>query len=326
MMKNILRLICAIILLTSALYAQKLSGIPGAFADVGFGARPIAMGGAFVGLANDVNSVIWNPAGLGNTENYQVSFSYFKQMQLVNYQYLSASASLSKEEKRSVGIAIISNGDEALREYTFYGSYAQKISFLLVGVSLKLRYASFGNNKLSESDFLVFEENEISQGILNQVKGNAIGFGLDLGLLYKLENDITLGLMLRDVASPVSWDSKTDNPETVTKGKYNENIPMELVFGSSFNIYSGVVLAADYYPSLYKESANRLRMGAEGVLFNIVALRAGIQRFISSEEMNKITFGIGLNIELSKMIFHLDYAYVNEPIQSTQRFAIRAEF
>ena len=31
----------------------------------GIGARAIAMGGAFVGLADDFSAVFWNPAGLG---------------------------------------------------------------------------------------------------------------------------------------------------------------------------------------------------------------------------------------------------------------------
>lgn len=325
-MKTLLKLVSILFLIYTTVPAQKLSGIPGAFADVGFGAKPVAMGGAFVGLANDVNSVIWNPAGLGTTENYQVSFSYFKQMQLVNYQYFSASASLSKASNRSIGFALISSGDEALREYTFYGSYAQKIAFLLVGINLKVRYASFGNNKLSESDFLVFDQDEITEGIANQVKGKALGFGLDLGVLYKLNKDITLGMLLRDMASPVNWDSETDNPLTETKGKYSENIPMELIFGSSFNVFPGLIFAADYYPSLYTETSNRIRMGVEGTLLDIVALRAGVQRFINDEDMNKITFGIGLNIGVGNMIFHFDYAYVVEPINNTQRFALRAEF
>ncbi len=325
-MKRIFQLISALFLLIGVNQAQELSGIPGAFVDVGFGARPVAMGGAFVGLANDVNSVIWNPAGLATTQNYQVSFSYFKQMQLVNYQYFSASASLSKEQKRSVGVALIASGDEALREYTFYGSYAQKIAFLMVGINLKVRYASFGNNTLSASDFLVFDDDEISEGILNQVKGKALGFGLDIGVLYQMNEDISFGLLLRDMASPVNWDSETDNPNTQTKGKYSENVPMELIFGSSFNVLKGLIFAADFYPSIYEETANRIRMGVEGTLLEIVALRAGVQRFINNEDLNKITFGLGLNIGVNNMIFHFDYAYVVEPINNTQRFALSAEF
>lgn len=141
-----------------------------------------------------------------------------------------------------------------------------------------------------------------------------------------MNDDIRFGLLLRDMASPVNWDSETDNPNTQTKGKYSESVPMELIFGSSFNVVKGLIFAADYYPSIYKETANRIRMGVEGTLLDIVALRAGVQRFINNEDMNKITFGIGLNIGVSNMIFHFDYAYVVEPINNTQRFALRAEF
>jgi len=35
------------------------------FEDIGIGARPVAMGGAFTGLADDANSIYYNPAGLG---------------------------------------------------------------------------------------------------------------------------------------------------------------------------------------------------------------------------------------------------------------------
>ena len=35
-----------------------------AFLKVEGGSRPAALGGAFVGLANDINTIFWNPAGL----------------------------------------------------------------------------------------------------------------------------------------------------------------------------------------------------------------------------------------------------------------------
>ena len=41
------------------------AGEPDAFALSGLGARPAAMGGAFTGLADDVEAVYYNPAGLG---------------------------------------------------------------------------------------------------------------------------------------------------------------------------------------------------------------------------------------------------------------------
>src|SRR5258708_5735693 len=47
-------------------YAVHASGEPDAFAINGVGARQGGMGGAFIGLSDDIESVYYNPAGLGN--------------------------------------------------------------------------------------------------------------------------------------------------------------------------------------------------------------------------------------------------------------------
>ncbi len=48
----------------TAVDASDLSGRPGAFADIGLGLRPLAMGGAYIALAADENGARWNPAML----------------------------------------------------------------------------------------------------------------------------------------------------------------------------------------------------------------------------------------------------------------------
>jgi long-chain fatty acid transport protein len=55
--KKLCLALTAILLLTSGLLANGLN-------LNGFGARAVAMGGAFVGLADDFTAVFWNPAGL----------------------------------------------------------------------------------------------------------------------------------------------------------------------------------------------------------------------------------------------------------------------
>ena len=46
------------------------------FEDIGIGARPIAMGNAFVGLADDANSIYYNPAGLGLLTRKELTSTY----------------------------------------------------------------------------------------------------------------------------------------------------------------------------------------------------------------------------------------------------------
>ena len=46
------------------------------FFDLGVGARPLGMGHAFVAVADDVNAVYYNPAGLINITSPQLTFMY----------------------------------------------------------------------------------------------------------------------------------------------------------------------------------------------------------------------------------------------------------
>ena len=51
------------------------SKLYGSDTGMGTGARAAAMGGAFVGLADDPSSVYWNPAGLTDINRFQLYFS-----------------------------------------------------------------------------------------------------------------------------------------------------------------------------------------------------------------------------------------------------------
>ncbi len=56
-----------------------------AFLKIDAATRPTAMGGAFVGVANDVNSVFWNPAGLTQMEKRELSAMYNSWFAGINY-------------------------------------------------------------------------------------------------------------------------------------------------------------------------------------------------------------------------------------------------
>ncbi len=66
-----------VFLLASGFLSMNLTPlIYAAFMDNGFGARPMGMGGAFSGIADDSNAAIWNPAGLGMLTRTQANFMY----------------------------------------------------------------------------------------------------------------------------------------------------------------------------------------------------------------------------------------------------------
>ena len=70
-LKKRLLIICLFIIATAA-WSVEIHEAAGttaaAFLKVDSGTRPMAMGGAFTGLANDINTLFWNPAGLTSIE------------------------------------------------------------------------------------------------------------------------------------------------------------------------------------------------------------------------------------------------------------------
>jgi len=84
------RTIIFFIIFVSALklYAQREGFehyfLPSEFA-VGAGARALAMGGAFIAIADDATAASWNPAGLAQLLSKEISFSYFPYQEIHGY-------------------------------------------------------------------------------------------------------------------------------------------------------------------------------------------------------------------------------------------------
>jgi len=67
-----LALASALIISVGSAHAQSV-GFTAEVLTKGAGARPLAMGGAFVAAANDATAAYWNPAGLGLVDDVQIT-------------------------------------------------------------------------------------------------------------------------------------------------------------------------------------------------------------------------------------------------------------
>lgn len=71
-----------------ALAIDKKAGTSGAqFLKIGAGARSTAMGDAFVAVADDVNSVVFNPAGLATISKPELTAMHTEYFQDINYDF-----------------------------------------------------------------------------------------------------------------------------------------------------------------------------------------------------------------------------------------------
>jgi len=77
------------LLLINSSNAQTVFGkYAGEFMAIGIGGRPLGMGGAFTGIADDVTAGYYNPAGLANLNYPQIALMHSEQFgNLVNYDY-----------------------------------------------------------------------------------------------------------------------------------------------------------------------------------------------------------------------------------------------
>jgi|GEM_PF-6771802 len=124
------------------------------------GARQQGLGNAFIGLSSGIYAIILNPAGLSKATSDRVSFSYTTSGD--KYDFLGIT--LAQKMGGNCGLAVLSKKDKA-----FYFSY---------GRNLKVK------NKA------------ISGGAsIKLFRAEKSGLGLDLGILYPLRNNLTIGFV-----------------------------------------------------------------------------------------------------------------------------------
>lgn len=255
----------------------SLSGIPGAFIDLGYGARAHAMGRAYVAVSNDVSGILWNPAGLAKIKKSELTASYLKT--IYNVPYLNAGYVGRFSRTGSYGAMLLSSGDNVYGENEFISSCAKlfddvnpNLRPFSCGMNLKLRTSSTGSEGTG----------------LGRITANSFGIGIDAGLQFELSDNIDMGFVAKDIFSAQRWHN------TYLNSNYSEDVPTILVLGGAFEASPSLLLTMDGYIPAYSDQAYKIGMGIEKVIFDILALRAGIFQNLDFMENRRITCGLGL--------------------------------
>lgn len=307
----ILAILMALFLCQGQLHSQSLSNIPAAFSEAGFGVRTSGMGQAYTALSNDASAFLTNPAGLLLGSRPSVTANYANLFGLVPSSYFGLLYPLSP--RYSVGAGFLFVGDDALSEYTFGLSlaltlpnipignkeiYLDQMSF---GITIKSRWASFGNNP---------------DGGFDQVTGSGSGFSIDLGYILYTNQHLRLGVVVRDVLNRFRWDSSVS-------GKYTESVPATVRFGGAYNL-DGLTIAFDLRKALHDDTSNRLYLGAEKLVIESLVLRAGFSNNLGTADLNRRwSFGMSfLRGVTAKYTVGMSAAYRIGNIENLVRFGL----
>lgn len=291
------------LLMAGAAAAVDISHIPGAFVDVGYGPRPMAMGGAYAGIADDVHAVLWNPAGLPRLQGRQATFMIADQYGVVPTNY--AAYAQPYGERDGWALAAVTAGDEVLHEFTLIGAWGRTLAGIgsplsswSFGASARLRRASFGDNS------------DPSPG---HVSGDALGYSVDAGVLRELGRGFRLGGLVRDAANDLTWSSSAS-------GEYSERVPTTWQAGLGFQDEGPLVVAFDVSSGFHRDTHEKLHLGGEYRLDPALLFRGGFAQFIAADPRRQYSAGVGIHLLfVSGREVHVDGSFLTDEIGDTLR-------
>ena len=271
-----------------------------AFLKVEGGSRPVGMGGAFAGLANDINTIFWNPAGLTAVHDQELTaMQHFSFADISNQ-----SIGYAQRTGRFVwGASFLGSFTEIERRQ---GPTKDPDGTVTVGgfaTGLSIAYPLGTAISIGGTAKVISEQLDIQ---------NAYGAAADVGLILRLlDNHLGIGVAVQNVG--------------VLDG--GENLPMAVRVGFAYRTWEE--LAADAEASMPKREvwafvadghlplidANpSFHVGAERWFYDSVAARIGYRIGLNENPSDGLSLGVGVRRSgedaLANIDFQFDYAFV----------------
>lgn len=268
------------------------------------GARPLAMGGAFTGLADDANATYWNPAAMGVMEGPEITYTgTVYNRDIVNYDdWVSVVVPMkfSPEDDGvdfgSIGLSFMSNIDRRIygdifnnisreleqkyidRWYTL--SYGRELAELVEGlcVGANFRYATYeifytGDATVTKGGKTYSDGDESSDSSCQ----------FDVSAYYKWQG-FSIGFLYQDIN-----EAEVTLFEDTAKYKANFRPGIAYCFDDRYT------LTAELYDAFDNCDSLSVRFGGEAKITNNIALRLGAYSMGSSNKTQRaFTSGLGL--------------------------------
>jgi len=310
-----MRVPLVIVTLAIALSADGRSQETYRFLRTDISPRVAAMGGAFVSMQGDPNSLFVNPAALSSIQDDRLSFSYMDHLLDINAG--SVSLTLTESPIGLLGLGIV---------YMHYGSFEQTDQ-------AANQYGTFTASDLaiSAATSRTIEEN-LSLGVALKFIHSSLGdfrsqaVAADLGAIYTIpEERIGIGIALQHAGFQLSTYAGTREPLPtdlrIGITKRPEHLPVQL----NFNIHG----LNETDRSLW-ERLRQFSFGAEFEMSSSLRLRLGLNNRVRRDlklgtSSGLAGFSIGVGFGVSRYLF--DYAFNSYgSVGGLHRLGINAPF
>ena len=299
-----------------------LSG--GQFLKIGVGARAAGMAGAYSGLANDVTSIFWNPAGLVDVKEYGVDFSHTFWFASMTHSFAAGVIPLSEKFRLAASFTSFSSGDIMVTTTDQQSGNGGIYSVNDVAIGLTLA------GQLTE---------QFSFGLTGRFVNNAFtdmsasGIVFDLGTRYKTGfNGLTVAFSVHNLGTEQRYDGSDVTISTNPTPGVNQSavdaqlqtssfsVPLSFRAGLGINMFEGIIsdapetdmdgtkihswlVGADF--ETFADVPEQFALGTEYTFREFISLRAGY-RF--GNDQFGVSGGVGLRYQSGTFLGRLDYS------------------
>jgi len=150
---------------------------------------------------------------------------------------------------------------------------------------------------------------------------SSTGLGVDIGILYRFNNNLTIAAVVSDINSKYEWDTSElygqEGNNTTNKFPVTKKIGVSYVFEDP-----KLLTSIEFENS--NAGTNFLRFGAEYNIYEGLFLRSGLDKFNLSNTDFPVrpTFGFSYSYFLDNWFVGIDYAFVIEPYSSHDQHII----
>ena len=285
---------------------EKVGTFDGQFLKISVGARATAMGGAFVGVADDASAVYWNAAGIAriDPEKSEISLNHanwpadlsFDQISYVFHMRMIPGAFALHARSLTM---------QPMKETTAYQPEGTGNEFDAGMLSLGLTYARSFTDKFSAG----VTGNFIHEGL---AEFNQQTMAFDIGTLYDVGTlGMRIGMSISNIGSQVTFIDRAARLPSIfrvgTSAVLMQRADQKLVGSLEFS-----------HPP---DNSERLNMGAEYSFHKYLFLRGGYNFNYDSEG---IAGGVGFHMPVSVAgMADVDYAFTDmKDLGAAHRFSL----
>lgn len=258
------------------------------FLKLGVGGRGVAMGEAQTAAVDDATALHWNPAGLGNLNQYEVVFVHNSFVQGISQDVAYYARPTSQHGTLGFGLSMLKYGDIAGYDSSGYktGNVRASDTLLTLGWGTSMdQWIRFRSTRLGANV-------KVLRKVLDQ--DSAVGAMVDLGMIYRAKDgffrDLQSGIVIQNLGPGLKVDSG------------RSSLPAQMKFGLSYPFLgNNLTVGTDWV--LPREGTSYFNGGLDYRLWDILSLRAGYK---GSQDVDT---GLSYGVRLGNERMRLDYAF-----------------